>query len=252
MATGTSSSYNIFSKIEKFSGQPNEDLTSWLRGFKRCCTITGKDDDLVQGQLLMLCLSGQALAVAERLEQTKSAQQKYTELETHLTSVFKSAADKELKQQQFDKRHAELDETDDEFMLELVKLYRAANPDAADAQVTRDVKRKFLNGIPAELKRNIFIFCSDPHSGTVTIDNILEATRKARLYVMSESDTASSVNAVSSTNEEQRPDLFAAISRLTDTLNDHMKFTNEQLKTQGDQINAISRQGGPQSFDGRF
>ena len=254
---GANSSYSIFSKIEKFSGQPNEDLTSWLRGFQRCCTITGKDDDLVQGQLLMLCLSGQALAVAERLEETKAAQQKYTELETHLKSVFKSDADKEIKQQQFDKRHAELNETDDEFMLELVKLYRAANPTADDAQVTCNVKRKFLNGIPVELKRNVFIFCSDPHAATVTIDNLLEATRKARLYVMSESEIASSVNVVnSSSNDDSKPDLFEAISRLTDTLNNHMKLTNEQLKTQGEQINAISRQGGSQnsgsSFQGQY
>ena len=106
MATGTSLSYSIFSKLEKFSRQPNEDLTNWLRGFKQCCTITGKDDDLVQRQLLMLCLSGQAMAVAERPGDTKSAQQKYAELETHLKSVFKSDADKEVKDQQLDKRHA--------------------------------------------------------------------------------------------------------------------------------------------------
>ena len=200
----------------------------------------------------MLCLSGQALAVAERLEETKAAQQKYTELEAHLKLKFKSDADKEVKQQQFDKRHAELNETDDEFMLELVKLYRAANPTADDAQLTCNVKRKFLSGIPAELKRNIFIFCNDPHSATVTIDNILEATRKARLYVMGEPDTASSVNAVSSSNDVPKPDLFEAISRLTDTLNDHMKFTNEQLKTQEEQINAISQQGDSQNNDGNF
>ena len=39
-----------------------------------------KKDDLLKGQLMMLCLSGQALAVAEQLEEEKNAQQKYSEV----------------------------------------------------------------------------------------------------------------------------------------------------------------------------
>ena len=47
-----------------------------------------------------------------------------------MNAVFNSEAEKELKQAQFEKRHAEINETDDENMLELIKLHRAANPDA--------------------------------------------------------------------------------------------------------------------------
>ena len=42
------SNINIFQTLEKFSGKNNDDLSSWLRGFNRCCVIAGKsDDDLV-------------------------------------------------------------------------------------------------------------------------------------------------------------------------------------------------------------
>ena len=68
-SSNTNSNITIFTKLDKYSGQNNEDLTCWFRGFDRCCVIAGKDDDLVKGQLLMLCLYGQALAVAERLEE---------------------------------------------------------------------------------------------------------------------------------------------------------------------------------------
>ena len=68
----TNSSISIFQKLEKFSVQNSDDLSSWLRGFQRCCVISGKsDDELVKDQLFMLCLCGQALAVAERLEEEK-------------------------------------------------------------------------------------------------------------------------------------------------------------------------------------
>ena len=89
--------YSIFSKVEKFDGKGDVDLSSWLCSFDRCCTIAQKDDDLIQGQLLMLCLAGQALAVAEQLEEEKKTQQKYSEIKVRLESVFKTAAIKEVK-----------------------------------------------------------------------------------------------------------------------------------------------------------
>ena len=76
--SGMASNLSIFQKLEKFSGRSSDDLSSWIRGFERCCVIAGKsEDDLVKGQLLMLSLSGQALAVAERLEEEKKEQQKF-------------------------------------------------------------------------------------------------------------------------------------------------------------------------------
>ena len=51
-----SSNRSSFKKLEKFPGQNNDDLSSWLPGFDRCYVIAGKfDDKLVEGQLLMLC-----------------------------------------------------------------------------------------------------------------------------------------------------------------------------------------------------
>ena len=252
--TSSSSNISIFTKLDKYCGQNNEDLTCWFRGFERCCVIAGKNDDLVKGQLLMLCLCGQALAVAERLEEEQKTPQKYSELKTRLKAVFNSEAEKELKQIQFEKRHEEIHETDDEFMLELIKLHRAANPDADDTQVTCNVKRKFLSGISVELKRNIFIFCSDPHATTVTIENLLEATRKARLFIMEGNDSHNSpnINAVENAPQDisnmnvvenghdQNNKIFEAIENLTKSLNDHVKLTNDQFKLQETQINSIT------------
>ena len=44
----------VFNKLEKFSGIA--DLNTLLKNFERCCVVTNKTDDLVKGQLLMLCL----------------------------------------------------------------------------------------------------------------------------------------------------------------------------------------------------
>ena len=70
MATNNNN-ISIFQKLEKFSGKTDDDLSSWLRSFERCCLIAGKNDDLVKGQLLTLCLCDQALAVVDRLEAEK-------------------------------------------------------------------------------------------------------------------------------------------------------------------------------------
>ena len=56
----------IFTKLEKYDG--TEDLTSWFKKFERCCTLANKNEDNVKGQLVMLCLSGQALAATEQLD----------------------------------------------------------------------------------------------------------------------------------------------------------------------------------------
>ena len=75
----------------------------------------------------MLCLSGQALAVAEQLEEEKKAQQKYSEIKTQLESVFETVATKESRMVEFENRIQHIEESADEFMLSLIKLYRAAD-----------------------------------------------------------------------------------------------------------------------------
>ena len=79
-------------------------------------------------------------------------------------------------------------------MLTLIKLHRSANPDASTDDMTRNVKRKFLNGISSQLRRSSFIFCQDPHSDTITTEKLLEAARKTKLHLMEQTD-----NTVSST-----------------------------------------------------
>ena len=96
----SSGNLSIFQKLEIFSGQcsnDNDDLSSWIRKFERCCVIAGKSspgDDLVKGQLMMLSLSGQALAVTERFEEEKKEAQNFPAIKAKLEVVFNSDADK--------------------------------------------------------------------------------------------------------------------------------------------------------------
>ena len=98
-----SSQFAIFNKLDKFSGYSCMDMPSWLRSFERCCIIAPKSDDLAKGRLpmIMMCLTGQALAVAEQLEEEKKTAQKYSALRERLEAVFDTAADREAKQTEF-------------------------------------------------------------------------------------------------------------------------------------------------------
>ena len=158
---------SIFSKLDKFSG--DENLSTWLNKFNRCCVIAQKHEDDVKGQIIMLCLSGQALAVAEQLEHEREGQQTFAQVRVRLESVFDSAAIREQQMQQFDTCRQKVGESEDEFMLTLVQLYRSANPNATDRELQTAVKRKFLQGISPKLRQAIYVFVNDPHSGTVTI-----------------------------------------------------------------------------------
>lgn len=241
MAT-SNNNINIFQKLEKFSGKIGDDLSSWLRSFDRCCLIAGKDDDLVKGQLLTLCLCGQALAVVDRLEAEKATPQKYSEIKAKLTAVFNSAADKECKQQEFENRHLLLNESEDEFMLSLLNLHRAANPDTDEKEVTRNVKRKFLNNIPSELKKNIFLFCNNPHDTGVTVDILMEAVRKAKLYILDGNNEQGSVNVVSNRNDgiTENNAVLKALESLKSSLDTHINSTNERFREQEHSINTFS------------
>ena len=196
---------SVFNRVEKFDGKA--DLASWLRSFERCCTISKHNDDLIKGQLLMLCLDGQALAVAEHLETEKGAQQKFTEIKARLELVFSTVAIKEAKMVEFEHRIQRIEESEDEFMLALVKLYNAADPDADDAVSTKAIKRKFMNGIANEVRQSLYIFCNDPHATSVTSQQLLENARKARIHVL-ERKNEHSINAVA-TNflNEVTPDI---------------------------------------------
>ena len=84
----------------------------------------------MQGQLLMLSVEGRAFAILERLEDEKGSQMKYSDLKKALIAVFDSPADREVHMTTFETRLQGLNETEEEFILILVKLYKAANPKA--------------------------------------------------------------------------------------------------------------------------
>ncbi len=85
------SSFNvIFSKLEKFTGDGNLDLHQRLRIFDRCCVVAEKSEDLVVGQILMLCVDGCAKAILDQFEQEAGCPQKYSVLKKQITVIFDS------------------------------------------------------------------------------------------------------------------------------------------------------------------
>ena len=119
-------------------------MQTWFRNFERCFVIAQKNEDNVKAQLLMLRLSGQALAAAEQVEQDRNGEQTYAQIRARLDTVFNSVATMELKMVEFENRVQRVYETEDELMLALVKLHRVANPTAADREFQKSVKRKFI------------------------------------------------------------------------------------------------------------
>ena len=82
-----------------------------------------------------------------------------------------------------------LGETEDEFMLALVKLYKAANPESEAEEVNRAVKRKYLHGISDEVRRNVFTFFNNPLEDRITHQDLLKASRDAQLHLSGGSTT---------------------------------------------------------------
>ena len=73
----------------------------------------------------------------------------------------------------FESRVKKVNESEEEFMLVLLKLYSAANPNHAANVKLMAIKRKFLQGISSELRKNIFVFCNDPYHNDVTREILL-------------------------------------------------------------------------------
>ena len=120
-------------------------------------------------------------------------------------------------------------------MLDLVKLYSLANPDhAADIKLAA-IKRKFLNGISPDLRRNVFVFCNNPFEGNVTRENLLSYCRNARMHlaVKAEGDSASSSTseAVMLANHGVGNDegLVSAINNLSLQMKNHVETTERRF-----------------------
>ena len=254
------SQLNVFSRLPKFTGvDGGPHFHTWLKNFERCCTIAEKKDDLVQGQLLMLSVEGRVLAVLEQVEEEKGSQLKYSDLKQSLTMVFDSPADQEARMTEFESRVQHLDETEEEYMLALIKLFKAANHDVKPEDINRAVKQKFLNSISADLCHNVFIFCNNPLDDTVGHQDLLKASRDARVHltatkqlVTPASDdpifhTASrptcrptQVSSNATVNALTDNSTLNAVLSLTKKFDEQVRLNEQRFKEQEDKINLLS------------
>ena len=85
----------VFSTLGKLNG--SSDFAAWLTRFNRCCLLTNKNEDATKGQIIMLCLSGQALAVAEQLVLERDGAQTFAQVQARLETVFDTVARREQK-----------------------------------------------------------------------------------------------------------------------------------------------------------
>ena len=113
-----------FGTLAKFSDGTGTDLAEFLSRFNRCCIVSNKvdGDTPVKGQWLMFHVEGRARAALEEFELTQGGPQTYAELERKLKECFDSPAARETSSIKFDSRRKKVNETEEEFMLELHRL----------------------------------------------------------------------------------------------------------------------------------
>ena len=224
---GSSSSSNLFfTKLKKFSGEITDDLNTWVREFERCCVIANKTDDLVKGQFLMFCIGGRAKAVLDDFEAERGESQTFTALMTKLRTIFDDTTSRESKMAMFEERRQKIGETEEEFMLSLLRLHKNANPDATPLILNAALKRKFLQGITPSLKRNLFIFCTNPYSETVSREELLAAARQARNLVGVHPEASSSLCPVA-VSTDKTEEVLDSIKKLSLQIGSHFTQNNE-------------------------
>ncbi len=259
-----SNSY-IFSTLQKFSDGDATDLNAFLSKFDRCCVVANKvDADVpIKGQLLMLFVEGRARAALEEFELSNGGQQQtYAALVAKLKEYFDSAEARETSMTLFEARVKKINESEEEFMLQLLRLYQTANPDHDAAVTLLAIKRKFLAGISPLLRGKIFVFCSAPFENAVTRENLLSHCRKARNLLNTQqanvadpsSADYSTDRVLMSSNEvnlqsgsDENP-LVAALNNLSMRFEEHARNTDRRFDNFGDAIAAVSG-GGGQSFN---
>ena len=163
-------------------------------------------------------------------------------------SVFETVATKESRMVEFENRIQHIEESADEFMQSLIKLYRAADPDATDVVSTKAIKRRFLGGISTDVRQSIYIFCNDPHSTTVSYQNLLEHARKAKMLVLERRNDKQSLNAFSTNINLEKPieptpsndHILKVISDFNERVNKSM-YQIESNYSNPEGINVISR-----------
>ena len=121
-------------------------------------------------------------------------------------------------------------ETEDEFMVSLVKLYKAANPTVSAEVFDTAVKRKFLQGISPVLKKNLFVFCNKPYDPATTRDKLLQHCREAKVHLAPtpEPDSTSTDKVLCIDNNQNKNDqILAAINELKLDFNSRLDNTNK-------------------------
>ena len=240
----------IFSTLEKFSDGNGTELNAFLSKFDRCCVVANKvdaDNVPVKGQLLMLFVEGRARAALEEFELTNGGvQQTYNALVAKLKEYFDSSSARESSMTLFESRTLKVSETEEEFMLQLQRLYSTANPDHAAAVSLLAVKRKFLAGISPSLRDKVFVFCSDPYHADVTRENLLSHCRSACNLLSSATGTPSTdystdrVLVSSSEDNLENQTLINTLNNLTIRFEEHVRNTDRRLDEFGDTIAAVS------------
>ena len=214
----------FFQSLKKFSDGNGAELNAFLNQFNKCCVVGNKvdGDTPVKGQLLMLNVEGRAQAALDEFELDQGAPQTYDALVAKLREYFDSAAARETSMNLFDDRKKKLNETEEEFMVELLKLYKTANPDHTNAVTTLAVKRRFLGGISPTLKEKIFVFCNDPYAAAVSRENLMDHCRKAR-------NLLKQANAGSSSHSNSSERVLVASDNLTSDNSYHPDGLDNQL-----------------------
>ena len=260
----------IFSTLEKFADDSKMTLDHWLRKFERCCIVAKKTDGAegnVKGQLLLLYVEGRARAILEEFEDSQGGEpQTYAALVAKLKEHFESSLTREQAMKNFETRIQRFAESEEEFMLDLVKLYSLANPNhAADIKLAA-IKRKFLNGISPDLRRNVFVFCNNPFEAAVTRENLLEYCRNARMHLEVKTegvaDNSETVMLAGSAGSEG---IVAALNNLSLMVQNHVENTDKKFEEVSEVISVMNNsnrgsfrpggnnnRGGGRSFRGSY
>lgn len=142
----------------------------------------------------------------------------------------------------FERCVQKIDESEEEFMTHFLQLFRAANPKAKTEVINHGVKCKFLQGISDTLRRNIFIFCTNPHDEKVSHQDLLKASRDASVHLALES-TAETVLPRSSdavlTAANPLDDTLDAILTLSTKFEQQSQLAVRKIEEQQHQIKSM-------------
>ena len=111
----------------------------------------------------MLFIERQAKPLFDDFEEVRGNTQGYEDLVIKFEEVVDSVVNQKEKII-FENQMQKLNESEDKFMFDLVKLYCTANPDTTTTNLDWAVKRKFLVRILPSLQSAIFVSCQDSYT----------------------------------------------------------------------------------------